>query len=268
VRARWAELVLGPFRASWRSGLAWAAMFVLIVVSTVAFWPAFKGSTAIEDAFKLLPPALVQAFGLQDFASAAGYLRGGLYEVLVPLMFVAAAVLLVSTSVAADEDAGRIELFVTQPVTRRALFAGRALAVLLWLIALVAVVLGSQLVSDVLFDLEIPTDRIVATVALCGLLGAWHGGLALAVAGLAARPALVAGIGLGVALVGYLVAALFRLSDALAPLASISPWDWALGGEPLVRVTEPWRVAVLLVPAVVLAAVGLLAFERRDIRSA
>jgi len=265
---RWRELVLGPFGAQWRQGLAWAVTFVLLVVSTVAFWPAFKGSTAIEDAFKLLPSALVQAFGLQDFASAAGYLRGGLYEVLVPLMFAASAVLLVAFSVAAEEDAGRIELFVTQPITRGAFLTGRVIAVALWLVVLVAVVLVSQLVSDAVFDLVIGTDRIVATVVLCGLLGAFHGGLALLVAGMTARPGVVLAVGLGVALVGYLVAALFQLSDVLKPFGAISPWNWALAGEPLMRETAPWRYVALLVPAGILTAIGLIAFGRRDIRAA
>src|SRR5439155_1199510 len=75
---RWAELVIGPFRSSWRAGLGWTIAFVLLVVSTVAFWPAFRGSTALNEAFKTLPQGMIQAFGLQVFASAAGYLRGRL----------------------------------------------------------------------------------------------------------------------------------------------------------------------------------------------
>ena len=268
MNARWAELVGGPFRASWRAGLGWTSVFVLMIVSTVAFWPAFKGASALGDVMDQLPPALVEAFGLQDFVSPAGYLRGGLYEVLVPLMFAAAAVMFTNSSTAADEDGGRIELFVTQPVTRRAFLSGRATAVGLWLVVLAVVTLVSQLASDVVFGLEIATDRIVATVVLCALLGVCYAGLALAVAGLTARPGLVLGIGLGAALVGYLVAVLFPLSDTLEPLARVSPWDWALGGDPLVNPTEPWRYVALVIPAVVLSALGLIAFDRRDIRSA
>jgi len=124
---------------------------VLLVVSTVAFWPAFKGSTALSAAFQTLPQGLVEAFGLQDFASPAGYLRGGLYELIVPLMFAAAGVMFANSATAAEEDAGRLELFLAQPVTRRALLAGRALAVLAWLGVLALVVLASQLLSDVAF---------------------------------------------------------------------------------------------------------------------
>jgi beta-exotoxin I transport system permease protein len=78
----------------------------------------------------------------------------------------------------------------------------------------------------------------------------------------------VLGIGLGAALVGYLIAVLFPLSDALEGFARLSPWDWALGGDPLANPTERWRYIALLVPAVVLSVMGIAAFDRRDIRSA
>ena len=265
---RWAELVTGPFRSSWRAGVGWAIALVLLVVSTVAFWPAFKGSTALDQAFQTLPQGILKAFGLQDFTSPAGYLRGGLYEIIVPLMFAAAGVMFANSATAAEEDAGRLELVLAQPVTRRAFLFARWLAVLGWLVVLAIVVLASQLASDAAFDLEIGRARIVSTIVLCALLGGFYASLAIALAGVLARPGLVLSIGLGLALVGYLVAALFPLSDALAPWRQLSPWDWALGGDPLVNATEPWRYAALAVPAVVLAVLGIAAFERRDIRSA
>jgi ABC-2 type transport system permease protein len=265
---RWSELVTGPFRSSWRAGVGWSVGFVLLVVSTVAFWPAFKGSTALDAALQVLPEPMLKAFGLEDFASPAGYLRGGLYEVIVPLMFAAAGVMFANSATAADEDAGRLELFVAQPVTRRAFLAARSLAILGWLVVLAIVVIASQLASDAAFDLEIADATVISTIVLCALLGAFYAGLAIALAGVAARPGLVLSVGLSLALVGYLMAVLFPLSDVLAPWRQVSPWDWALGGDPLVNAAEPWRYAALAVPAVVLALIGIAAFDRRDIRSA
>ncbi len=265
---RWAELIGGPFRATWRAGAAWAITFVLLVVSTVAFWPAFKGSAAIDAAFQTLPQGLLQAFGLEDFASPAGYLRGGLYEIIVPLMFAAAGVMFANSAIAVEEDAGRLEILVAQPVTRHAFMVARSLAVGGWLVVLALVVLLSQIASDAVFDLEIAGARIVTTIVLCTLLGAFYAGLAIAIAGAVARPGLVLSVGLGLALVGYLVAALFQLSDVLASWSWISPWEWALGGDPLVNPAEAWRYAALAVPAVLFALAGVVAFNRRDIRSA
>jgi ABC-2 type transport system permease protein len=272
MTGRWLELVGGPVRASWRAGLGWAAAFVLLVVSTVAFWPAFEGSPAMTSGIMQMldqvPGGMLDAFGLRDFNTAAGYLRGGLYEVIVPLMLAAAGVQLASSATAGEEDAGRLELLVAQPVSRSAFFSSRALGVLAWILGIAVVVLVSQLASDAVFDLQIAGDRIVATVVLCTLLGLAHAGLALAIAGLTPRPGLVLTAGLGVALVGYLVAALFPLSDPLSSWSGLSPWDWALGGDPLTNATEGWRYVALAVPAVLLALVGVAGFNRRDVRSA
>ncbi|HEY6056693.1 MAG TPA: ABC transporter permease subunit [Candidatus Limnocylindrales bacterium] len=268
----WIELTAGPARAAWRAGLGWALAFVFIIVSTVAFWPAFRLSPGLSggltELLDQLPQGMLQAFGLRDFDSAAGYLRGGLYAIVVPLMFAAAGVMFASGATATEEDSGRLELLLAQPVTRQALFAGRALAVLGWLLGLVVVTAVSQFASDAAFDLEIGADRLLAAIVLCALLGTFHGGLALAVAGLSARPSAVLAIGLGAALAGYVVAALFPLSADLEPWRRISPWDWALGGDPLVNGAEPWRYGVLALTSVSLGAFGVIAFTRRDVRSA
>jgi ABC-2 type transport system permease protein len=262
------ELVATPFGASWRAGVGWAVAFVFMVVGTVAFWPAFQGSSGLQEALDQLPPALLEAFGLEDFGSPAGYLKGGLYDVVIPLMFAAAGVMFASSMTAAEEDAGRLELWLTQPVTRSAVFGGRIVAVLAWLAVLALVVLASQLASNVAFGLEIADARIVATVGLCMLLGAVFAGVAIAVAGVVGRPGLVLSVGLGLTLLGYLVAALFPLSDVLKGWAWVSPWDWALGGDPLSNPTDVARAAALAAVTAALLTVGGIAFARRDVRSA
>ena len=92
--------------------------------------------------------------------------------------------------------------------------------------------------------------------------------LAFAVASAKARPSLVLAVGIGAAVAGYVVAALFPLSDLLEPWHHLSPWDWAFGGDPLVHPTELWRYAALAVPTVALAAIGTVVVRRRDIAAA
>ena len=124
-----------------------------------------------------------------------------------------------------------------------------------------------DLASDAAFGLEIADARIVATVSLCALLGALYAGVAFAVAGAAGRPGLVLSIGLGLALVGYLVAALFPLSGVLEAWAWLSPWDWALGGDPLSNPTAGVRYVALAGSTAALLLLGEVAFARRDVGS-
>ena len=120
---------------------------------------------------------------------------------------------------------------------------------------------------DALVDVEIATGYVVTTALLCGLLGLFFGSVSYLVACLRPRPSLVLGIGIGLTLVGCLVSALFQISSALSAWKVISPWQWALGGNPLER-PEPWRWAILILATVVLATAGTIAVTGRDVAAA
>ena len=268
MNGRMLELVIGPLRAVRRAAVWWAVGLASLVAGTVAFWPAFRGSSGISEAIDQLPAGVVQAFGLEGFGTPAGFLRGNLYEIFVPLLLALAAVALVNGQTASEEAGGRLELYLAQPVDRRAVFLGRAVAAFIALIAITLVLAVVQVGVDALVDLRIELDLLLSTVALCALLGLLYGSLAAAIAGVRAHPSLVLGVGVGLAVAGYLVAALFPLSDLLAPLRHLSPWDWALGGNPLEQVTEPWRYAALAIPSATLTSIGALAVARRDVAAA
>jgi ABC-2 type transport system permease protein len=265
--SRWWELVAVPLRASRRASLVWAFSLGALIALTVAFWPAFRDQPELENIVKGMPQPLIEAFGLADFGTPVGFLRGNLYAVLVPLMVAVAGVLLVNGQTATDEDAGRMEVYLAQPVSRPAIFVGRVVAVIGWLVAIGLVMLAVQLLSDSAFGLDIGTDRIIATVALCMLLGAFHAGVAALVAGWTGRPGLVLGIGMALAIAGYVAVALFPISDVLAPWKHVSPWDWALGGDPLKQPVEAWRYLALGLPVLGLLTAGAWLFDRRDVRA-
>jgi ABC-2 type transport system permease protein len=262
------ELVAAPLRSLRRATFWWALSLAALVAMTMAVWPAFKGSSGISQAMDQLPSSVVQAFGLQDFGTPAGFMRANLYDFFVPLLLAVAAVMLVNGQTANEEAAGRLELYLAQPVDRRAVLLGRVIAVFVALVIITVVLLIIQLASNAAVDLSIDTRYVLATIVLSGLLAVLHGSLAVALAGLLPRPSLVVGICLGVTFAGLIVSSLFQLSDVLAPWRHLSPWDWALGGNPLEQTTELWRYAALAVPSVILTAIGTFAIARRDISGA
>jgi ABC-2 type transport system permease protein len=268
VNGVYIELALGPLRQMRRSLLGWGIGLGALVAVTVAFWPAFRGSSGISEAIDKLPSGVIDAFGLAGFGTPAGFLRGNLYEFIVPLLLAIAAVAAANGCTAAEEDAGRLETYLSQPVSRRSVFIGRTVALTVWLVILTSSVLVVQLVSDAVVGLEIDAMRVGSTVVLCGLLALLFGALALAIAGWLPRPSVVLAVGVAAAVGGYLIAALFPLSDVLKPASNLSPWKWALGGDPLVNAAEPWRSVALIVPVLVLVALAVVGFNRRDIRAA
>ena len=268
MNARMLELVGGPLRAMRRATIWWSIGLAALIAGTISVWPAFKGSSGISQAMDQLPSGVVQAFGLADFGTPAGFLRGNLYDFFVPLLLAAAAVLFVNGQTAGEEASGRIELYLAQPISRKAVLLGRVVAAVIALAVISVVLLLAQLASDAAFDLRIDSGFVLSTIVLSGLLAALHGSLAAAVAGIRGRPSLVLAIGLGVAFAGCIVASLFPLSSVLAPWRHLSPWDWAFGGNPLEQTTALWRYAALAVPSVILTAIGVFAVARRDISGA
>ena len=263
--SRLLELITGPLRAMRRAVFWWSVGLASLVAVTIAFWPAFRGSSGITDAIDQLPAGVIQAFGLANFGTPAGFLRGNLYELFVPLLLAAAAIALVNGQTAGEESAGRLELFFAQPLDRRGVFLGRAIAAFAALAVITVAMALAQVAMDAVADLSIDAGHLLSTITLCALLGALHGSLAVAIAGIRARPSLVLGLGIGVALAGYIVAALFPLSSVLEPFRHLSPWDWAFGGNPLETPTELWRYAALAIPTIILSAVGVQAVARRDV---
>jgi ABC-2 type transport system permease protein len=268
MNARMLELVGGPLRAMRRAIFWWCLGLAALIAATISIWPAFKDSSGLSQAIDQLPAGVVQAFGLADFGTPAGFLRANLYNFFVPLLIVIAAVVLANGQTASEEASGRLELYLAQPIDRRAVLLGRAIAALVALAVISVVLLIVQLGADAAVDLGIDTGHLVSTIALCALLGALHGSLAVALAGISGRPSLVLGVSIGVGVAGCVVASLFPLSDVLAPWRHISPWDWAFGGNPLEQATDLWRYAALAVPSVILTTIGLVAMTRRDISGA
>jgi ABC-2 type transport system permease protein len=262
------ELLAVPLRSLRRSGTVWAVSMAALIALTVAFWPAFEAEADLGKIVDALPKEVIDAFGLADFGSPAGFLRGNLYAVLIPLLLAVAAVMFTNGETAGEEDAGRMELYLAQPVSRQAVFSARVTGALFWLVIVSTVMLIAQLASDAAFGLSIGTDRLVETTALCLLLAAWYAGLTALVAGWTGRPGLAMGIGIGLVVAGYVIMALFPISDVLEPWRHTSPWDWALGGDPLVNQSAAWRYLALAGPALAMVVAGTLLFGRRDVQAA
>ena len=269
MNAKGMQLVAGPMRAILRSGLIWSASVAAVIFITVAVWPAFKGNAEISNSIvNSMPSGVIQAFGLENFGSPAGFLRANLYDFFIPLLMAGSAVGFANSLTASEEDSGRLELILAQPVTRHAVFLGRALAVFGWVAIVTVLATLTQFAADLLFDLQIGADRLLATLLLSCLLALFCAGVTLGVAGIRGRGSVALGVGLLVAVGGCIVATLFPISSSLAELAHLSPWDWAFAGDPLSNSTAFWRYLALGLPAIGLTLLAIWAFARRDVSAA
>ncbi|MFI9286113.1 ABC transporter permease [Streptomyces werraensis] len=251
-----------------RTLIAWSAALVLLALSVAGAWPSMEKSGALEDFASGVSPEVATAFGIDQISSASGYLKGNLYAVLLPLLLGLMAVTATAALTGGDEEAGRLELLLALPVARRTVFLVRFLCVAFGLAVTSLLVWLSVYGSVVAFDMDVSGGGVAAVTLTVGLLAVLHAGVAYAVVGFGFGRGPALGVAAGVLVVGYLLHAIAPMSDALEPLSNISPWEWALGSDPLVN-GVPWGgAALLLVLSVLVVAAGTHAVGRRDVKNA
>jgi ABC-2 type transport system permease protein len=178
------------------------------------------------------------------------------------------SVLALSGTLAAEAARGSLDLVATTPVGRRSIaiqkVAGHvtALAVAMVIVA-VCIVLAGRAFAVLPGD-EIAVDDAFGQVALYGLLILAAGSMSFATAPILGR---TRGLALGLLFLfgGYLVAAYSSLSPVIEALRPLSWYAWTAGHRPIAGVTDWGSLAVLAAVCVVLLAVGVDAFARRDI---
>ena len=261
------ELLGRGMAALRRAGFWWGFAILAFTVLNLAFWPSLEASGSLAELEDSMGD-LLEAFGAQGLSTPAGYLDGQLYALMLPLLFSGAAIAMTSALTSGDEDAGRLELLHALPLGRRTIWVSRWAAATAVLAAIVLVTIAVVSAVLVPFSLEdAGFGRVIAATLACGALAAFHGSVAYAVGGIGGSRAMALGGSVGVLLVGYVVGFVLPISDAFEGARVWSPWNWAIGEQPVSDGVGLGVLTIVLATGA-LVALGTWAVERRDIRSA
>ncbi len=194
-----------------------------------------------------------------DLTSDAGIISALLFLVLPLLLCLFAATL--TTAVAGQERAGRLELELAYPVRRRSYFLQRAAAAFA-AIALAGLVAGlAFLATAFLLDLDLRSGRAISAALLLLMPPSVVVAFGYAIAGW--RPRLVTA-SVASALAGSFFYDLLAPGlDLPGPLRKLS--IFGLYGQPLFHGVRWGDVVVMVTLIVVFLAAGALTFGRRDI---
>jgi ABC-2 type transport system permease protein len=246
--------VQSGIRAALAPMLLWGMGAALFATLFTAITPS------IRRGFEDLPEAREAAERIQfDVTSDVGIISALLFLVLPLLACLFAATL--TSGMASQEAAGRLELELTYPVGRRAYFLQRVAASLAAIAGAVTLASAAFLTSAFLLGLDLDWGR-AAAASLLLVLPPWIVlSFGYGVAGW--RPRMVAG-----AVAGTLAASFFF--DLLAPALDLPGTVQKLSifqlyGQPLVEGVSWGDTAVMLALIVGCTAAGALAFARRDI---
>lgn len=262
-------MLASPFtKALWdarRSLFGWTVAVALVAAMYGAFWPSIQ-APEMQKALEAYPEGVLEAFNYDDMTSAAGYLGGSVYGLLVPLLVTIFAIAGGTRAVAGDEEAGTLDLLLAHPVSRVRLAVQRVAALFAG-VTLVSVAVGlviAAMIGPVGFDGISVGDVAAMTVHLI-LLGSTFVALAFAIGATFGGRGVTLGVSSGVAVLGYLASGLIPQVDGLEWVRDVSPYYWYNGADPLVDGIHPGYALLQLGTAAVLVCAGLLGFTRRDI---
>jgi ABC-2 type transport system permease protein len=248
-----------------RQAVALLAAYGLLVMAIIMA-PMYNAlADSIGPVVDAMPQALLAMVGFADYSTATGWYHGEMLSITSPAVFAIVAVG-AGIALAVEEKRRTISVILGAPVSRRRV-AGAKLAALLALVVISGVLLFLGIwAGDAIGGLGIPVSHIAAACLLQVGLGLVFGAAAYAVAGAVGNSSAAAWTGAGVAMGGWAINTFVGVNPDAAWLARFSPFYWALHSFPLDNGMDWTALAVLVGASAVLLVVGLLGYQRRDLR--
>ena len=249
-----------------RGYLAWAGAIAAVAAMYSAFWPTLGDNPGMAKAIDAFPQSIRDAFHMQDYATPAGYFGSTVFGLLVPILITVFAISLGVGAIAGDEQAGTLDLVLAHPVSRTRLALTRYGAILITLTTAGALLLLAVVALRV--PAKYTTLSIPHLAAMCfqlTLFGLCFASIAFGIGTFTGLRTITLGASAYLAVVAYLCDSFLPQISALKWVQGLSPFDWYLGGQPLVNGIQ-WRHCALLAgTALLCAAIGTWRFHRRDL---
>jgi ABC-2 type transport system permease protein len=245
--------------------LGWGLTIGALGLFLIPFYDTFlQQQQGMLQLLQSYPKGLMVFLGdMTKFFTPAGYLDT--YLSYLPVILGIFAVLAGSGLLAGDEERGRLDLVLAQPVSRSGLFFGRLGAFVLASAGIMgiswlgfSILLGNTSLAVTWGQMALPFVSLLAQVLV-------YGALALLLSMLLPSRGLAATTAGTVLVASYFLTSLSRLNPDLKQIAQFLPHDYYQGGSAVAGLNLTWLLALLAASAV-LALLAWWLFLRRDIR--
>lgn len=246
--------------------LGWTIGLVAYSLLMAAMYPSIlEMGDEMEILLESYPPEFMAFFpGIAEFASPIGffdtYFSSMMHFILGIFAAGAAARLLVR-----EEEEGTLDLVISYPVSRSALFWGRFLA---YLASLALILLGCWLgwalpSKSVGFELTY-LELLLPMIPLFAVLSLF-GGLALLLSLVLPSSRLAGGLSAGLLVGNFLLVGLSSINEDLQAFFDLTPLRYYQGARIIEDPNWGWNLSLIGI-GLALALIGWLIFLRRDIR--
>jgi ABC-2 type transport system permease protein len=265
VSAAWLPIAGHTARRRRLAPLTWGGGLGALAALVVAIYPSLRGNGQLDELLESYPDALKEAFGISEgwFSSVEAYLAGELLNLIAPLACCFFVIHSVAAAVCGPESRPVLETVLTTPVARRHYLAGVLGGVLAILAGVVLVLAAMMLATSVIAGAGLRLGNTMAAIAMLWVFAAFSGGVAVLLAGVSDRSVVVNGGAAGALLIAYFTEVLGGLSDTIGSVRWISPFHYY--GSAITDGLDLPASLGLLLAGLLLAGLGCVAFERRDV---
>jgi ABC-2 type transport system permease protein len=241
--------------------LAWGLPIGLWSAFVVAIFPSIEAS--LSKAVKGYPQALKEAFGVGELTTVEQYLHAEMLSLIVPLVVGYLAVRAVASGLSGAAESGRLDVLLSAPVSRRRLVAAGFAATAAELAGVLAVSIVLTAIGGLLSGAGLDFGAALAGFANVWPLALVFAGLGIVVTGWSLRTNVVTGSVAGVLVAMYVADLIGRLDPSLAWIRYASVFRYY--GKAIENGIDPLSFVGVTGVAVLLAALGAVLFERRDL---
>jgi len=253
-----------------RRALLWwgVGMFVFSLWMITLFPSIEESSVDIQNYVDSFPESFRAFFATErlDFSTLEGFITMELLSIFYPVLILAFAVSYGAGLLGGEEESGTLEILLSMPVPRwRVMVDQFAALVTFILIVLLATWLG--IVAGILVVGIEDADllNLLAGILNMAPLALFFGALAYCLTGVRGGKGTALGVTLALAAATYLMHTLSETASLPGWMQTVSPWYYYDGLNVLIDGVDPFSVGLLLGLALLLVAVGIFAFERRDV---
>jgi ABC-2 type transport system permease protein len=251
--------------ASEYQGLLFVVAALMFGVMGVLIGPIYNAiGEAVISLGEGFPEAMLALFGGGDLSTPEGYYQLESFGLMAPVAVMVVTITIGARALAGEEENRTMSLLLANPIPRSRVVVEKTLTMVLYALAVGFATFAGVTVGSWLGGLGMDVGNIAATSVLAVLIGLVFGALAMLLSAATGVVRFAIFVPVGAALIFHVMNAIGELNDAA--WADWSPFHYYLGSDPLTN-GMPWGHGALLAALVVLLlALAVPAFQRRDLR--
>jgi ABC-2 type transport system permease protein len=247
-----------------RATLTWGVPLGALCVLIVAIFPSIHKAVNLNHLIAKYPDAIRETFvGHSNLNTVQGYLHAEVFSLIAPLAVGFFGIRVLATAICGAEEQGTLDLALSNPISRKQFLGGWFAGMALGVVPVLTVIASMTWLGSLIFGAHLSLGDAVAGALNLWPIAVFFGGIAAVFAGALHRSAHVVGASLSVLVAMYFVDVLGRLSGVLEPLRPLSVFSHY--GSAIEHGIDFADFTLVALAGVVLAVVGALLFERRDI---